>query len=109
LKKGGSVVFRGGVCACGTTRLMSVTTDIIKSKASTYTSLTIASSYVPDKGKKEDQYQSLCYSVADLTHNTQNNSMIVIVADANAAIGRRALKNDAHVLGPYGNTRVNDR
>jgi hypothetical protein len=35
--------------------------------------------------------------------------MIVKVTDANAAIGRRARKNDAHVVGPYGNKRVNDR
>jgi hypothetical protein len=55
---------------------MAVTTDIIKSKASTHASLTIASAYFPDKGKKEEQYQYFCESVADLTHNTQNNSTV---------------------------------
>jgi hypothetical protein len=108
-KKGGSVVFRGGVCTCVMTRSISVTTNIIKSKASTYTSLNIASAYFPDKGKKEEQYQSFCDIVADLTHNTQNNSMIVISDDANAAIGRRERKTYAQVEDPYRNTHANDR
>jgi ribosomal protein S17 len=95
--------------ACGTTRWISVTTDLIKLKTSIYTSLTIASAYSPDKGKEEEQYQSLCDSVADLTHKTQQNSMIVIGADANAVIGKRERNTDAHVLGPNGNTCVNDR
>jgi hypothetical protein len=34
--------------------------------------------------------------------------MIVIGADANAAIGRRARNTNAQVTGPYGNTCVND-
>jgi hypothetical protein len=84
--------------ACGSTLLMPVTIDLIKSKTSTYTSLTIASAYFPDKGKKEEQYQSYCDSVADLTHKTQNNSMILIGADANAVIGRRARNAYARVL-----------
>jgi hypothetical protein len=109
LEKGGSVVLRGGVCAYGTTGLMSVTTDLIKSKTSTYTSLTVASAYFPDKGKKEEQYQSFCDSVADLTQKTQNNRMIAIGAGANAVIGRRSRNTNAQVLGPYGNTCVNDR
>jgi hypothetical protein len=94
------VVFRGGACACRTTRVIPVTTDFIKLKTRTYTSLTIASAYFPDKGKKEEQYQSFCYSAADLTHKTQNNSMIIIGADANAVIGRRVRNADVQVVGP---------
>jgi hypothetical protein len=88
---------------------MSVTTDLIKSKTITYTYLTIASAYFRDKGKEEEQHQSFCESVSDLTHKTQNNSIITIGADANAAIGRRVRNTDAHVVGPNGNTCVNDR
>jgi hypothetical protein len=102
------VVIRGGG-ARGATRLISVTTDLIKSKTRAYTSLAIASAYFPDKGKKYEQYQSFCDSVADLTHKTQHISMIVIGADANAAIRRRARNTDVHVAGPYGDTHVNDR
>jgi hypothetical protein len=77
---------------------MSVTTHLIKQKTSTTTSLTIASAYFPYKWKKEKQYQYLCDSVADLTHKTQNNSMIVIGAGTNAESGRRARNTNAHVL-----------
>jgi hypothetical protein len=61
------------------------------------------------KGRKRNKKNIFCDRVLDLTRNTQNNSIIVIGADANAVIGRRARKTDAQVLGPYGNIHGNDR
>jgi hypothetical protein len=55
------VVYVGVVCACGMTRLIAVITNLVNSKISTYTPLTIASANFPDGGKKKEKYHSLLW------------------------------------------------
>jgi hypothetical protein len=58
-------------------RLISVTTNIIKSKSQTYTLLTIVSAYLPDQQKSDHQFKMVYDAISEMSGVTSQNSLVM--------------------------------